>query len=114
MRTRPAIFMSKVRDNSAPKMILGVCWGARARSLAIPRQAWRCKGTSVYYCKKCNVGLHAEWFELYHCKSSLQSVLMIEKRKLYTKQKSDFPFPFLSLFTILAREPKILRDQIYI
>ena len=31
--------MSKVRDNSAPKMILGVCWDARARSLAIPRQA---------------------------------------------------------------------------
>ena len=29
--------MSKVRDNSAPKMILGACWGAR--SLAIPCQA---------------------------------------------------------------------------
>ena len=27
-----------------------------------------CKGTSVYYCKKCNVCLHAECFELYHCK----------------------------------------------
>ena len=25
-----------------------------------------CKGTRVYYCKKCNVGLHAECFELYH------------------------------------------------
>ena len=24
--------MSKVRDNSAPKMILDVCWGARDRS----------------------------------------------------------------------------------
>ena len=24
--------MSKVHDNSAPKMILGVCWGARDRS----------------------------------------------------------------------------------
>ena len=32
MRTRRAIFMSKVHDNSAPKMILGVCWGARDRS----------------------------------------------------------------------------------
>ena len=30
MTTRRAIFMSKVRDNSAPKIILGVCWGARA------------------------------------------------------------------------------------
>ena len=27
-----------------------------------------CKGTSVYYCKKCNVGLHVECFELYDCK----------------------------------------------
>ena len=25
-----AIFMSKVRDNGAPKIILGACWGARA------------------------------------------------------------------------------------
>ena len=32
MRTRRAIFMSKVRDNSAPKMILGACWGACDRS----------------------------------------------------------------------------------
>ena len=32
MRTRRAIFMSKVRDNNAPKMILGACWGARDRS----------------------------------------------------------------------------------
>ena len=31
MRTRWAIFMSKVRNNSTPKMILGVCWGTRAR-----------------------------------------------------------------------------------
>ena len=29
MRTRRAIFMFKVRDNSAPKMILGVWRGAR-------------------------------------------------------------------------------------
>ena len=34
MKTRRAIFMSKVRDDSVPKIILG------ARSLAIPRQAW--------------------------------------------------------------------------
>ena len=27
-----------------------------------------CKGTSIYYSKKCNVGLHAECFKLYHCK----------------------------------------------
>ena len=27
-----------------------------------------CKETSVYYCKKCNIGLHAECFESYHCK----------------------------------------------
>ena len=40
MRTRLAIFMSKVRDNSAAKMILGACCDARARSLTIPRQAW--------------------------------------------------------------------------
>ena len=24
--------------------------------------------TSVYYCIKCNIHLHAECFELYHCK----------------------------------------------
>ena len=30
-RTRRPIFMSKVRDNSAPKMILGAGWGARDR-----------------------------------------------------------------------------------
>ena len=27
-----------------------------------------CKGTLVYYCKKYNVGLHAECFKLYHRK----------------------------------------------
>ena len=32
MRTRWAIFMSKVRDNSAPKIILGAYWGVRDRS----------------------------------------------------------------------------------
>ena len=26
------------------------------------------KENLVYYCKKCNVGLHDECFELYHCK----------------------------------------------
>ena len=41
MRTRQAIFMSKVHNNSAPKMILGMCWGMRAWSLAIPR--WACE-----------------------------------------------------------------------
>ena len=40
MRTRRAIFMSKVRDNSAPKMILGMCWDIGVRSLAIPLQVW--------------------------------------------------------------------------
>ena len=30
MRMRRAIFMSKVYDNSTPKMILGMCWGTRA------------------------------------------------------------------------------------
>ena len=34
-------------------------------------QRWRslpgCKGTSAYYCKKYNVGLYAECFELYYC-----------------------------------------------
>ena len=39
MRTGWAIFMSKLCNNSAPKMILGKCWGARAWSLAIPWQA---------------------------------------------------------------------------
>ena len=39
MRTRRAIFMSKVRDNSAPKMMLGASWGACEWSLAIPGQA---------------------------------------------------------------------------
>ena len=39
MKTRQAIFMSKVRNNSIPKMILGMCWGVRAPFLAIPRQA---------------------------------------------------------------------------
>ena len=29
MTTRRAIFRFKVRDNRAPKMILGACWGAR-------------------------------------------------------------------------------------
>ena len=32
--------MSKVRDNSAPKMTLGMCRGTHAQSLAIPCQAW--------------------------------------------------------------------------
>ena len=41
MRTKRAIFMSKVRNNSVPKMILGVCWDAHVRSLVIPRQAWK-------------------------------------------------------------------------
>ena len=41
MRTKPAIFMSKVHNNSVPKMILGVCWDTHVRSLAIPRQAWK-------------------------------------------------------------------------
>ena len=31
--------MSKVCDSSAPKLILGTCWGACTWSLAIPRQA---------------------------------------------------------------------------
>ena len=39
MRTGWAIFMSKLHNNSAPKMILGECWGARVWSLAIPWQA---------------------------------------------------------------------------
>ena len=39
MRTRQAIFMSKVADNSTPKMILGACWGVRVQSLTIPHQA---------------------------------------------------------------------------
>ena len=26
-----------------------------------------CKGTTVYCCKKCDVGLHVDCFELYHC-----------------------------------------------
>ena len=38
-RTRRAIFMSKVHNKSAPKMILGMCWGAHVRSLAIPHHA---------------------------------------------------------------------------
>ena len=29
-----------------------------------------CKRTLVYYCKKCNVSLHAECFELYHFRQS--------------------------------------------
>ena len=29
-----------------------------------------CKETLAYYCKKCNVGIHAECFALYHCKYS--------------------------------------------
>ena len=41
MRTKRAIFMSKVRNNSVPKIILGMCWDAHVRSLAIPRQAWK-------------------------------------------------------------------------
>ena len=38
-------------------------WIAKSsqRPFSLPR-------TSVYYCKRCNVGLHAECFELYHCK----------------------------------------------
>ena len=36
MRTRQAIFMSKVRN---PKMVLGMCWGVHAWLLAIPCQA---------------------------------------------------------------------------
>ena len=40
MRTRWAIFMSKVHDNSAPKTTLGVCRGMLVQSLAIPCQAW--------------------------------------------------------------------------
>ena len=40
MRMRQAIFMSQVRDNSAPKIILGVCWGVCTWLLAIPRQGW--------------------------------------------------------------------------
>ena len=41
MRTRRAIFVSKVRDNSAPKMDLGVCWGALSRSPADFNVIWR-------------------------------------------------------------------------
>ena len=40
MRMRQAIFMSKVADNSIPKMILGACWGVCVQSLTIPHQAW--------------------------------------------------------------------------
>ena len=39
--------MSKVHDNSAPKMILGMCWGAREWLLAIPQQAWLRQGELV-------------------------------------------------------------------
>ena len=44
MRTRQAIFMSKVHDNIAPEMILGACWGVHARLLAIRRQACHYEG----------------------------------------------------------------------
>ena len=39
MRTRKAILMSKVRNSSAPKLILGTRWGMHMWSLAIPCQA---------------------------------------------------------------------------
>ena len=39
--------MSKVRDNSAPKMILGMCWGVLEQLLAIPHQAWLRQGDLV-------------------------------------------------------------------
>ena len=39
MRTRKAILMSKVRNSSAPKLILGTRWGMHTWSLAIPCQA---------------------------------------------------------------------------
>ena len=38
-KTRQGISKCKVRNNRAPKIILGACWGARAGSLAILRQA---------------------------------------------------------------------------
>ena len=44
MRTRQAIFMSKVRDNSTPEMILGACWGVPAQLLAIRCQACHYEG----------------------------------------------------------------------
>ena len=36
--------MSKVHDNSTPKMILGMCWGTCVWSLAIPHQACKILG----------------------------------------------------------------------
>ena len=66
----------------------------------------QCKETSVDYCKKCNVGLHAGYFELYYCKqNSLYSVLKIDKRKFYTKK--GFTFTFLSVFIFLPIERQI-------
>ena len=46
MRTRRAIFMSKVCHNSAPKMILGACCGARDHS------PFLAKPVSLQYLKK--------------------------------------------------------------
>ena len=36
---KASYFKCKLRNNSAPKMILGMCWGVHMRSLAIARQA---------------------------------------------------------------------------
>ena len=39
--------MSKVRDNSAPKMILGVCWGACAEARVRDRSPFLAKPEDV-------------------------------------------------------------------
>ena len=81
-------------------------WIAKDSQFSLPG----CKGTSLYYCKKSNVGFHAKCFELYYCKeSSLYGALKIKKRKLYTKKRFSV---FLSLS--IHNSSKISSDQINI
>ena len=49
MRMRQAIFMSKVRNNSIPKTILGLCWGAHAIARhSLPSLNLSCGGILLY------------------------------------------------------------------
>ena len=51
------MFMSNVRDNSAPKIILDACWGARDRSPFLAKPVFAMRNTYI----TSNIGL-LKWF----------------------------------------------------
>ena len=101
---RRAIFMSKVRYNSATKTILGACWGALAWSLAIPRQAcWY----NMFYDKlyhEQQMYLTTLWFALIFQYISLlnivQFVIRMRSNKNHKMRHSRKEFCELEGFTI--------------